>query len=529
MGDTQKGRCHTCFLKVREIQKRRQSGKLFTYDNLLSKLETMSKTERLLALSTKEITYLRQSNEQLLKQYEENARKLSEYQSNELVMFCMEAVERNLLPEDSIVKSLFISHIQMEKLKQCRKAREIRWPVPIIKWCLQLLHTGNSRAYRCMSNFIHLPSIRRLRDYNHINQTRSGWIEEDIKVMVDTCRQKHKSPYGMLVFDEVSVHEGLVWTRANVLLGFADNLDRGLSGATNVLQFVYRTLEEDAMTFPFAFFCTKNLDHSFIDTQFYAGVKMIVEVSKCLKYPMHVIATCFDGLAANRKMWRDHFRIGPDGSKIKNAELDLEQVHIYRGSKIADIDSECPFLIFLVDPPHVQKRNRNCLHESFWGDTDKRKMCYRNMKITWAHIRDTYNYDCARLQLKHTRLTNEAVNGLDHYRKMRTYLASIIFQDKTMKVMREALKESIYHYQSYLLLTLDHFLEERVTGILVVEDQALWISFHIYYSVHSVNTDGFEDFPWFISQITRILLVEPLGCNQQVLGSNHWVQPTLSP
>lgn len=78
--------------------------------------------------------------------------------------------------------------------------------------------------------------------------------------MVEICKIKKKSKFGMIAFDEVSIDQGLVWSKNNALIGFAGNIDSNLSCATDVLQFMFKTLEEDSMSFPLAFFLTKGLN-----------------------------------------------------------------------------------------------------------------------------------------------------------------------------------------------------------------------------------------------------------------------------
>lgn len=228
-----------------------------------------------------------------------------------------------------------------------------------------------------------------------------------------------------MCFDEVKIQEGLVWNNKDELIGFDEDHQSSntLVPAKYVLQFMFKTLDtNDPLSFPLSHFYTAALNSKDITDRFYEGVKLIVKTSKTMQHPIHTIAAVFDGLSANRKFWLDHF-------EDKNDAIGL---HIYRGSKISSIDNECPLLIFIVDPSHVIKRLSNCLHDSFWANEANRKMSCGGKKITWSHIRDTFNYDSNVLKIRYTKLWNEAANGLDHFRKMNTNYATVVFQKKTI-------------------------------------------------------------------------------------------------
>lgn len=147
------------------------------------------------------------------------------------------------------------------------------------------------------------------------------------------------------------------------MVEFAENHQpsRALNDAQYVLQSVYKTLDtEDPISFPLAYFCTASLISSDIKKRFYEGIRMTVDTGKQMQYPVHVIAAIFDGFSANRKFWLDHFE----------DKRDVTGIHVYKGTHISDIDNDCPFIVFIVDPPHILKRLRNCLHDSFWGNED---------------------------------------------------------------------------------------------------------------------------------------------------------------
>jgi hypothetical protein len=79
-----------------------------------------------------------------------------------------------------------------------------------------------------------------------------------------------------------------------------------------------------------------------------------------------------------------------------------------------------------------------------------KKMSRGGKKITWSNIRDTFNYDSNVLKIRYTKLSNEAVNGLDHFRKMNTNYATVVFQKKTIEVMKQVFEDDSNQTQWFL-------------------------------------------------------------------------------
>lgn len=100
-----------------------------------------------------------------------------------------------------------------------------RWHPLIIKWCLYLHHVS-SKAYETIRNsgVVALPSSRTLRDYKHLSSTNVGYSVEADRQLVDILAQKDDlAKYGMLLFDEMYVKQGLVYEKSTgALFGFTD-------------------------------------------------------------------------------------------------------------------------------------------------------------------------------------------------------------------------------------------------------------------------------------------------------------------
>jgi hypothetical protein len=106
----------------------------------------------------------------------------------------------------------------------------IRWHPFFIRWCLNIMQCS-PKAYNAMreSNLIILPSQRTLKDYTHWFRPQVGYqvetftqLYEDFKVSTLTEAQQNV----VLVFDEMKIHEGLVFdNQTELIIGFVDTGD----------------------------------------------------------------------------------------------------------------------------------------------------------------------------------------------------------------------------------------------------------------------------------------------------------------
>jgi len=95
----------------------------------------------------------------------------------------------------------------------------------MIKWCLYLHHLSN-KSYKTIrkSGVINLPSSRTLRDYKHVSPTKVGFSIEADRQLIDLLAQKDSlAKYGVVLFDEMYVKQGLVFEKSTgALFGFTD-------------------------------------------------------------------------------------------------------------------------------------------------------------------------------------------------------------------------------------------------------------------------------------------------------------------
>lgn len=152
-------------------------------------------------------------------------------------------------------------------------------------------------------------SGRTLSDYKNFNHTNSGWHLETIQVM---RKQFHKmkmlkhAKLGQLVFDKVTINEGLVFDQKNwELVGFTDiNEDEIKKGeksntyqskklATHVLQFFFRSLFFK-FDYPCAYFLMTNLTALQLNRLFWLGVSMLHT------FEFEILVSCCDGASCNR-------------------------------------------------------------------------------------------------------------------------------------------------------------------------------------------------------------------------------------
>lgn len=225
-----------------------------------------------------------------------------------------------------------------------------------MKWCVRIYIKSHS-LYEDFRNSggLKLLSGRTLSDYKNFNHTNSGWHLETIQVM---RKQFHKmktlkhAKLGQLVFDKVTINEGLVFDQKNwELVGFTDiNEDEMKKGeksntyqskklATHVLQFFFRSL-----FFKFDYPCA----------YFRSFVQMNIE--------------------------------NENTSSCQNPFSEIR-------------------LFFISNPPHLIKKSRNNLHSSGFKEKNSRytrSLFLHGKYILWDHIYSVYT----REQRRHLYVTD---------------------------------------------------------------------------------------------------------------------------
>ena len=140
--------------------------------------------------------------------------------------------------------------VQVSSMKAKSKTGR-RWHPLFIRWCLNIAALASSKAYSMMqdSGFITLPSKRTLRDYTHWFKSKPGfqlevdkYLREEAKVdELDEWKRcsvmlrikKFECPCILLIFfrnvvvifDEMKIHEDLVFGRDGDVVGFTDTGD----------------------------------------------------------------------------------------------------------------------------------------------------------------------------------------------------------------------------------------------------------------------------------------------------------------
>ena len=100
----------------------------------------------------------------------------------------------------------------------------------------------------------------------------------------------------MLIFDEMKIKEGLVWSaESNKLLDFTDIEYEGIGDqiATNILQFFLKFVFRFA--FPCAYFAVKNLTGIQVSNAFWEGIYLLH------RFGFNSVLSICDGASENRK------------------------------------------------------------------------------------------------------------------------------------------------------------------------------------------------------------------------------------
>ena len=234
-----------------------------------------------------------------------------------------------------------------------------RWHPLMIKWCLYLHHLSG-KAYDTIrkSGVINLPSSRTLRDYKHVSPTEVGFSVEADRQIIDLLAQKDTlAKYGVVLFDEMYVKQGVFEKSTGALFGFTDlgevnnqldEFEAQLKGgsselnrplAKTMLVFMFKGLFTN-ISLPYAQFAAHSLKSYEMFPLLWKVISRLTRIGCCI-----LGITC-DRSSPNRKLFQLH-----RGKQESSAILHKTENVFSKDHK--DI-------LFFVDPPHLLKTIRNC-------------------------------------------------------------------------------------------------------------------------------------------------------------------------
>jgi hypothetical protein len=309
-------------------------------------------------------------------------------------------------------------------------------------------------------DILKLPSGRTLRRYKNAQVVESGWFDKDIKRMVAAMAAKGCKPaamYGGLMFDEMKIKDGLVWSQATgELVGWSDigerATDEDLSEfldekevvnskgavATHMLQFMWTSVTED-FTYCLAYFLTDGVPAHDLYGMIMDGI------TRLGRQGLHVVFTVCDGAGENTA-WSKMCKCAD--SKFKPSYISEDSDAYYFPNPVFPQE----YVAILPDPPHVEKLIRNCCWSSFNDDMKNsdnepmRKMCIKVKGewkyITWRHWRATMEADVKRPTGARLcpRLNRDAIE-LSGWSKMRCALSTVAMEEATQNAMRDLFKD----------------------------------------------------------------------------------------
>ena len=231
-----------------------------------------------------------------------------------------------------------------------------RWHPLVVKWCLYLQHLS-SKAYETIRNsgIISLPSSRTLRDYKHLEVTKIGFSIEADRQLLDILKQKDDlAKYGVVLFDEMYVKQGLVFEKSTgALFGFTDlgevinQLDEFEASLKQNASLLQRPLAKTMIVFmfkglftntalPYAQFAVSSLTGADLLPLLWKVIERLTRTGCCI-----LGVTC-DGGSPNRRLFQLHQLPGDPKDKI-----------IYKA--VNPFADEAEDILFFTDPPHLLK------------------------------------------------------------------------------------------------------------------------------------------------------------------------------
>lgn len=236
-----------------------------------------------------------------------------------------------------------------------------RWHPLVVKWCLYLHHISG-KAYETIrkSGILTLPSSRTLQDYKHLSSTTVGFSIEADRQLLDILNQKDDlSKYGVLLFDEMYIKQGLVFEKSTgSLFGFTDlgnvsnQLDEFLQSFKDHSESLPRPLAKAMLVFmvkglfnnvslPYAQFPVCSVKGGDIFPLLWKAIGRLERIGYT------VLGITGDGCSPNRRLFKLHRK---EGTPTNEA--------VYKTTNIFCNHQKDVF--FFVDPPHLLKTIRNC-------------------------------------------------------------------------------------------------------------------------------------------------------------------------
>lgn len=337
-----------------------QSHTNYRFCSTPEKLARLSKLHHTVRLQNKALERLKNK---LHIQITSQSLKVEEPVHNDLVMI-MQTHSKDILSKYGEESFQFLFWSQQLKAATTTSCSGRRWHPLIIKWCLYLYHVSR-KAYETIRNsgVITLPSSRTLRDYKHLSATTVGFSIEADRQLVDILAQKDDlAKYGMLLFDEMYVKQGLVFEKSTgALFGFTDlgelnnqldEFEKHLSGdstglqrplAKTMLVFMFKGLFTN-VAMPYAQFPAASLKGSDIFPLLWEAIGRLNRTGCC------VLGVTCDASSPNRRLFQLHQM--PDTPKTKI---------VHKAVNMFNSDSRKPaHILFFTDPPHLLKTIRNC-------------------------------------------------------------------------------------------------------------------------------------------------------------------------
>lgn len=319
------------------------------------------------------------------------------------------------------------------KVLSLNDKRGMRWHPMLIRLALHL-HSLSASAYEFVNEteFITLPSSRRLYDYSHFVQATEGCqqeITDQILKRIKKCGTEDHLSFVNLMFDEVHIRSSLVFSRSSgELIGYTQLSDveeelRKMQAELNsktykprlakkALVFMVQGITSDVKDVV-AVYSTDDLSSSDLFDKTWEVIYHLEDSD------IRVLTMTFDGASVNRKFVQMH------------EKLDSSFSYCYSTRNLAAGGRP---LFFILDPPHLIKTIRNALANSFSHKGNKR-LWKNGQFLSWKVIETLFEltkghkFRGHKLTKAHVKLTSFSV--------MTVLLATQVFSNSVAQCIEE--------------------------------------------------------------------------------------------
>ncbi|XP_052131837.1 uncharacterized protein LOC127751796 [Frankliniella occidentalis] len=303
------------------------------------------------------------------------------------------------------------------KSLSCKSASGMRWHPMMVRLAIRLESKGPG-CYDEFRKIVHFPCKTTLQDYTHINPEHLGIRSDNIDKLVKNMPEHGKGNYVSLMFDEMTIREGVVFdSKSGQLIGYTnlDEVEAEIERLDSNNSFHKPKLAKKVLVF-----MAKNITGgkslkeavaiyavtSATADQIYRRTWAVIEELE--NRSVKVLCLVCDGATTNRSFFKMMQHPDADGTRPP-----FSTKNIFSGDEDRD-------LFFISDAPHLIK----CLRNNFYSHN----LWKNGQEISWSSITALYERSKKETLRRCCKLTKGHVE-LDNFPKIKVFFAALVMSE----------------------------------------------------------------------------------------------------